>query len=75
MNEQIETKVEVKAFRVNLVCQVCGEGNMISCEGAIQLCNPPNYPHKCDSCGYRRYVSEKMYPYTLILRMKRYLNE
>ena len=54
-----ERVAEVKTLTVEMICDKCGNGRMIR-NGNIMLCsNPPQYPHKCNSCGY-----EENYPFT-----------
>jgi hypothetical protein len=45
-------------------CPVCGNGWMRP-TGIVLTTNPPQYPHKCNSCGYEQ-VYPIRYPYVIM---------
>ena len=48
----METRTEVKTYRIDKVCDVCGDGNMeLSSMHGTLLTHPPKHPHKCNECG------------------------
>lgn len=46
-----EKRVEVKMYQVTYTCGACGVGKMKP-TGISLMSNPPQYPHKCNKCGY-----------------------
>jgi len=63
-----ETRKEVKTYKVEYTCDVCGEGNMER-NGKIILNiltnKPPSFPHKCTLCRTERNF-ENTYPHQLL---------
>lgn len=62
-----ETREEVVAIRVDLVCDKCGIGKMRHHPSDGALCSsPPQYPHTCNNkeCRYHIYMGLRhIYPY------------
>ena len=58
----MEKRVLVDTFKVRLFCDDC-DGEMEH-EGGYLCSSPPQYPHRCNSCGKRVNVRGKSYPYT-----------
>jgi len=58
-----ETKCEV--VTVELECDECG-GTLVF-TGTALLSNPPQFPHKCDTCGVVRNVRDRPYPHTRVI--------
>lgn len=57
-----EKRTEVRTFMVRLMCDKCGEGEMKP-TGVQLLSNPPQYPHRCDKCGFETTIrGGKAYP-------------
>lgn len=56
-----ETKTEVKTFKVEYVCDECGE-ETLKHEGGALLSSPPQYRHRCSNCGCSR-TFLKIYPH------------
>lgn len=56
----METKTEVKTFRIDMNCDKCG-GKMRP-TGMVYGMNPPSYPHRCEECGDGATFSVR-YPY------------
>lgn len=59
----MEKRTEVKAYRVDLTCESCGEGTMERCDGGMLMSDPPQYPHRCTECGAETHVTGTKYPY------------
>ena len=59
MPEVRETRVQ----QVDQRCPVCNKGWMRP-TGIVLTTEPPQYPHKCSSCGYEA-VYPMRYPYTV----------
>ena len=59
----MEIKTEVKTFLVKMICDKCGEGEMIF-NGFTKTSNPPWHVHKCNKCGniedYRTYYPKQV---------------
>lgn len=63
----MEMVAEAKVLIVYQVCEKCSEGLMERNGSPIFATNPPQYPHKCDKCGYRKsypisYPYQKLVP-------------
>lgn len=56
-----EKRVELRTFEVHLICDKCGEGEMLP-TGIVALSLPPQYPHECNKCSYRLNIRGKHYP-------------
>ena len=59
----MEKRTEVKTYKVELVCESCNEGTMVSCSGVTLMSNPPQHPHKCTACGEGIHITGTTYPY------------
>lgn len=57
----MEIETEVKTYRVELQCDECGD--KMESTGTALYTSPPQYPHKCKSCGCIRNIRAKEYPY------------
>ena len=56
----METRKEVKVFKVVMMCPKCNEAEM-EYTGITFSTNPPKYQHQCPVCGYKdSYI--KTYP-------------
>jgi len=55
-----EIKSSVKTFMVSKLCDKCEDGTM-SPTGIMLTSNPPQYPHKCKTCGAVANLQER-YP-------------
>ncbi len=61
---QNETRYEVKAFKVELMCDNPGCGGVLeSCGGMVLATYPAQYPHQCTDCGKTKHIGGKIYPY------------
>lgn len=54
------TELKVRIFRIEMMCDKCNEGQMKP-TGMVYETYPPQYPHKCDKCGYENTFDE-VYP-------------
>lgn len=54
---------EVKVKQVDEKCPVCQNGWMRP-TGIVLTSNPPQFPHKCQKCGYEQIYSVR-YPYVI----------
>jgi len=59
-----ERKKEVKTYKIEYVCDECGEGDMRP-TGICLTSNPPQYPHTCTVCGHEKRFRDKKYPLTV----------
>lgn len=59
-----EVKHEVKTYKVDYKCDVCGRG-WYRPTGTVYPTYPAQYIHKCSACGAEITVYGKKYPYTL----------
>lgn len=57
-----EQKTELRVFETRLICDECGEGEMLP-TGVALMSSPPQYPHKCTKCGAQDNVRGKKYPH------------
>lgn len=64
-----ETKTEVRVFKVERVCDKCGDGKMVQ-TGPALLTYPALHPHACEDCGKVEYYpqSYQWYSYEEIAR-------
>lgn len=62
--EDHERRVEVKTYRVSLICPECKTGEMFP-NGMEWLTAPPGVHHTCDNCGITRAVQGRHYPMTV----------
>lgn len=46
-----EKRIEVRTYVVRLMCDKCDGGEMLP-TGVSLPSNPPQFPHKCNKCGY-----------------------
>lgn len=58
-----EIEQEVKVYRVDFLCDACGEGKM-EFDGIVLTSCPPQYPHQCRSCGDKKIFWSK-YPHQI----------
>ena len=58
-----EMKTAVRTFKIDYVCDECGEGRMRP-SGFVYDTNPPSYVHACNKCGNGGEFSWQ-YPYTV----------
>ncbi len=56
----MEIKTEAKTYAIDMRCERCNVGDMIS-NGLAFTSDPPKYPHKCNKCGEMQTFS-KTYP-------------
>lgn len=56
----METRTEVKTFEIDMLCDKCG-GKMRP-TGMMHLTNPPQFPHRCQTCDAQWTFGVK-YPY------------
>lgn len=54
-----EMVAESKVLQVFMICDKCGRGEMRP-TGETLMSNPPQYPHKCATCGN---VENLLHPY------------
>lgn len=59
-----EVKRELKAFRVDMICDRCGEGIMEASDNLVLLTDPAQYKHTCNKCGYTTIYSSS-YPHII----------
>ena len=52
---------KVESTQVDEKCPKCGQGYMRP-TGIVLTSNPPQYPHKCQSCGHEQ-IYGMQYPY------------
>ena len=45
-----ERLIEVKVYRVEYLCDKCGE--VMQWSGMTLTLNPPKYPHRCYACDF-----------------------
>lgn len=57
-----ERKTKVRTYRVDYICNHCGEGLMEFTDFAL-LSNPPKYEHQCNVCKSKRHFSGVKYPH------------
>ena len=62
----MERVAEAKALIVEMICDECKEGKMAP-DGIMLFSDPPQYPHKCEKCGYKtnylfRYPFHRLVP-------------
>ena len=57
----METKHEVKMIEVDFLCPKCEKGNLRPNGNVSWLSDPPQFPHKCNSCDYEQTFTVK-YP-------------
>ena len=55
-----ELSKEVCTYSVSYICDECGKGEMRA-TGVMLTSNPPQFPHKCNSCGVEKVFRAK-YP-------------
>jgi hypothetical protein len=55
------TYVPVKVFRVERICDNCGEGFYVRFWNYDYTTNPEQFPHKCKNCGYEKTFTDS-YP-------------
>jgi len=53
----------VQSQQVDEKCPSCGQGWMRP-TGIVLTSNPPQYPHKCNACGYEATYGTR-YPYVV----------
>ena len=46
-----EKRTEVRTYVERLLCETCDGGEMLP-TGIALMSLPPQYPHKCNKCGY-----------------------
>lgn len=63
----MECDFKVEPIGVKYMCDKCSDGEMIFTQNSIWNIIPPQYEHKCDSCG-GVLMLEKKYP---IIKYKR----
>lgn len=57
-----ETRNKVTPVKVDMICDVCGQGWMRPTNAMVSLAvYPPLFPHVCDACGHTENYS-KQYP-------------
>lgn len=61
-----EMVAEVKTLTVHMICDKCGNGLMSRYGNIILTAYPPQYPHKCNNCGYEENYPI-MYPYNRLV--------
>jgi hypothetical protein len=59
----MEVRREVKTYIIEYECPECKEGNLYP-TGRVLLSSPPQYPHKCNKCGYKETFRGIKYPKT-----------
>ena len=57
----MEKREKVKMIRVDMLCDVCGDGHMRPTMTSLTS-NPPKYEHQCDNC-LATAVYDRIYPY------------
>jgi len=68
----METRTEVKTFRIDYECPECKTG-FLRHVGAVLTSNPPQYPHQCNNpeCSYTETFSAKSYPHFITEDVKK----
>lgn len=56
-----EDKKRVQVYKVDYICDECGEGRMRS-TGQALLSKPVMYPHECTHCGAKKTFRGITYP-------------
>lgn len=59
----MEEKKEARTFIIDYKCPKCEDGYLRP-TGLCFTSNPPQFPHKCNTCEYGETIMEKRYPYT-----------
>ena len=60
---EIKKYVEILHYKVTMLCDECGKGDMEVAEINLMIAtDPPRYKHKCNHCG-KEEVYSKPYPY------------
>lgn len=59
----METKTEVRSYKIDHSCPQCKTG-LLRPTGIALLSSPMKYPHECDSCKYAETFTVN-YPYII----------
>ena len=52
-------QVPVQSFIEKKLCQMCTDGQVESTEDPMLLSDPPQFVHRCNSCGNEQYFRDK----------------
>jgi hypothetical protein len=68
----METKTEVKTFRIDYKCPNCETGHLRH-SSRVLTTHPPQYPHECNNpeCDYTETFTNKSYPYIITEDVKK----
>lgn len=66
----MELVAEAKTLIVHMKCDKCNNGLMVQDGYTILASDPPQYPHKCNNCGYyKNYFIQ--YPYQRMVLLEK----
>lgn len=57
-----EKATKVETFRIEYICDECGKDSM-KWNGITLTSNPPQFPHRCPTCGADKTFMAVHYPY------------
>ena len=57
----MEKRTKVDTYLVELICDKCGEGEMLP-DGIAKPTSPMKYEHKCTKCGHTVDILGETYP-------------
>lgn len=57
----MEERKEVKTYKVEYKCPECNKGHLYPTDRVL-LSSPPQYPHECDYCGFKKTFRGVKYP-------------